>query len=92
MVVLGAAGGAVGEGAGKALAVVGGMIVGAVAGTAAEGAAQPHDAIAYTIRVTDGRVVIIVHQINLGDRLFNVGSAVTIETSGHEQQVILRTP
>ena len=91
MVILGAAGGSVGEGAGKALAVAAGVLIGGAAGSAAEGYHQPHDGIAYTIRLTDGRVVTIVQHLNAGDPILRTGTAVTLQTSGRDQRILPQT-
>jgi outer membrane lipoprotein SlyB len=83
-----AAGGGLGRGAGQVLAAAGGAVAGAALGTAAEAAAQHHDGVAYTVRLTDSRVVTIIEHLDAGAPIYAVGTSVTIETRGHVQRVI----
>ena len=90
-VLLGAAGGSVGEGAGKAAAVMAGILVGGTAGSAAEATIESHDGVAYTIRLTDGRVITVVKHLGTGKPILGVGTKVIVETSGNTQRVLARS-
>jgi outer membrane lipoprotein SlyB len=89
-VVVGAAVGTAIGGRGNAQVAAGlvGATLGGKLGDAAESNAGPPDGMAYTIRLTDGRVVTIVEHLYPGDPVFAAGDRVSIETSGRAQRVL----
>ncbi len=83
-----AAGATLGHGAGQVASALAVGLVGSTAGAVAESAAEPLDGVAYTIRLSDGRVVTLALHHHPADPVFEPGSAVQVETTGHTQRVI----
>jgi outer membrane lipoprotein SlyB len=92
--VVGAAAGAAlgGRGAGMVVGALVGGAVGGTAGAAAEGAVQGTRAMAYTIRLRDGRILTIIQPVREGEAVFAPGQEVAVETRGREQAVSAAAP
>jgi outer membrane lipoprotein SlyB len=88
-VVLGTALGAAigGRGTAEVVGALIGAAAGGTAGTAVEGASQPTTGIAYTIKLSDGRVITVVERHAATDSVYPVGSPVAAETRGRTQHV-----
>jgi outer membrane lipoprotein SlyB len=87
--VLGTAAGAAigGQGVGRAVGAIVGAIAGGATGAIVEGASQSLTGIAYTIKLTDGRVITVVEHHPSGDPVYGVGNPVAVETRGRTQHV-----
>lgn len=81
----GAAGSGLGSGVGKSIASAGGAVVGAVAGQAVEEVATRKRAQEITVRMQDGRTVVITQEVQSG--LFQEGDRVQILNSGGQARV-----
>jgi outer membrane lipoprotein SlyB len=91
---LGATAGAVigRHGAGLIIGAVTGELVGGATGATAEAAGQSPDGIAYTIKLTDGRVLTVIEHHPASDPIYPAGSMVAVETRGRTQHVIGAIP
>jgi outer membrane lipoprotein SlyB len=89
--VAGGLGGAqIGAGAGQVVATVAGVVAGAAVGNALESASKSHDGVAYTVRLSDGRVVTVIEHVDQGDPIFGPGTPVVLQTSGSSQIILSR--
>lgn len=77
-----------GSGAGTGAATAAGVVVGALVGSKAEAALQNTDAIQYTLRLDDGRVMTIVQHREDKEAVLGPGTRVVIRTVGRVQRVL----
>ncbi len=78
----------IGNGSGSVWAMAGGAVIGAVAGAAAEQAAKDRGGIEYVLTKENGKTITIVQELGEGERIFNNGERVMIQTSGSYQRVL----
>lgn len=77
-----------GGGWGKVATTVGGAIAGGAAGTAVETSLQTSSGLRYTVKLDRGYVLTIVQHRDSGDPVFQPGTRVRVETTGHAQRVL----
>ena len=82
-----AAGSGVGSGVGKSIASAGGAVVGAVAGQAVEEVATRKRAQEISVRLQDGRTVVVTQEVQSG--LYQEGDRVRVMNSGGEARVAM---
>lgn len=81
----GAVGSGVGSGVGKSIATAGGAVVGAVAGQAVEEVATRKRAQEISVKMQDGRTVVITQEVQNG--LFQEGDRVQVLNSGGQARI-----
>lgn len=78
----------VGAGAGNAAAILGGVVAGALVGAMAEQAMSDRVGIEYVITLANANTITIVQEQGAGDRVFNAGERVMVQTNGSYQRVL----
>lgn len=81
----GAAASGIGSGVGKSIATAGGAVAGAVAGQAVEEVATRKRAQELTVRLQDGRTIVVTQEVQGG--LFQEGDRVQVLNSGGQARV-----
>ena len=87
----GVAGSAIGDGKGQALATILGVVIGAIAGSAADRAANRRQAEEITVRLDDGRTMIIVQEVSKKENLQS-GDRVEVLKTGDGKMRVRRAP
>lgn len=82
------AGSYIGSGSGSAWGVGAGLLAGALAGAIAEQSMADRFGIEYVITLANGKTVTLVQEQAQGDRVFNPGDAVMVQSSGTYQRVL----